>query len=232
VENLWKTFEDFGIVLNFDQREKIQKHFDLLMKWNKVHNLTTIEDPKKIFLYHYVDSFLGLKLLTSPLTPLQQLERGNTTGANPSPLGGEGAARSAAGEVSEIYDLGSGAGFPGIMAAILWPEKDIFLVESSKKKASFLSLAAASLDLNRVNVLCQRVEQLENVEFAISRAAFSPENWKLLNPAMALGGRVAFWLSETQLSEIKPGWVLETQACYELEPGNKRQVAVFHVKLD
>lgn len=201
MENLWKTFEDFGIVLNFDQLGKIQKHFDLLMKWNKVHNLTTIENPKKIFLYHYVDSFLGLKLL----------------GENPK---------------NKIYDLGSGAGFPGIMAAILWPEKDIFLVESSKKKASFLSLAVSSLGLNRVNVLCQRVEQLENIEFAISRAAFSPENWKLLNPAMALGGRVAFWLSETQLSEIKPGWVLETQACYELEPGNKRQVAVFHVKLD
>ncbi|MEI6805846.1 MAG: RsmG family class I SAM-dependent methyltransferase [Myxococcaceae bacterium] len=196
MENLWKTFDAFGIYLEKNQVEQLQIHFDLLMRWKEVHNLTTIGDPKKIFLYHYVDSILGLKALeTSPLT-------------------------------HEIYDLGSGAGFPGLVAAVLWPDKDITLVETSKKKCSFLRLAASSMRLNRVKVLDQRVETLRDVSFAISRAAFSPGNWSVLDSAITSGGQIAFWLSDKETPNSLH-WVLDKQSYYELEPGNRRQIAVF-----
>lgn len=211
MENLWNICKNFGILLDLNQSEKINKHFKLLIEWNAVHNLTTIQDYDKIFLHHYVDCFLGLKILEKNLT-------------------------------NEIYDLGSGAGFPGLMAAVLWPEKNIFLVESSSKKQSFLSLAVSKMELNRVKILGQRAEYLKNVSFAITRAAFSFQNWKLLEPILAPEGKIAFWLSGTQLKsslnpQVQKGgefknshWVLESLEEYELEPGNKRQIAVFHVK--
>lgn len=193
MENLWKTFDAFGICLQKNQTEQLRTHFNLLMKWNKVHNLTTIDNPEEIFLYHYVDSLLGLKALETP---------------------------------GEIYDLGSGAGFPGLMAAVLWPDKDITLVETSKKKCSFLRIAASSMCLNRVKVLDKRVEDLRDISFAITRAAFSPSHWSILDPAIAPGGRIAFWLSNKEIPESLH-WVLDNQSCYELEPGHKRQIVVF-----
>ena len=78
---------------------------------------------------------------------------------------------------------------------MLWPEKEIYLVESSKKKQSFLSLAASEMKLNRVKILGQRAEELRDIPFAITRAAFSPQNWKMLEPILAPGGRIALWLS-------------------------------------
>lgn len=200
MENLWKTFQTFGLLLDQNQQEQVRIHFELLNKWKEVHNLTTIDSPEKIFLYHYVDSFLGLKIL-------EKIATGN-----------------------EIYDLGSGAGFPGLMAAILWPEKRIFLVESSRKKCSFLKLSSSAMRLNRTNILEQRVDQLKNIPFAITRATFSPENWGILEQAIIPGGKIAFWLSEKSPLPTKLGWVLERQVQYELEPGHKRQIAVFHVE--
>ncbi len=198
MENLWKTFDAFGIYLEKKQIDQLQIHFDLLNLWKNVHNLTTIDDPKKIFLYHYVDSLLGLKILEK-LVPISDL----------------------------IYDLGSGAGFPGLIAAVLWPDRDITLVESSKKKCSFLRLSASSMKLNRLSVLGKRVEELQSIQFAITRAAFSPTNWPILEPVLAPGGRIAFWLSEKEEIKNTPHWALEHQAYYELEPGHRRQIAVF-----
>src|SRR3989338_2381983 len=143
------AFKNLGILLDQNQIEKLRKHSELLIKWNEVHNLTTVRDPDKIFLYHYVDCLFGLKILEKF-------------------------------EENKIYDLGSGAGFPGLIAAVLWPEKEIYLVESSKKKQSFLSLAASEMKLNRVKILGQRAEELRDIPFAITRAAFSPQNWKML----------------------------------------------------
>jgi 16S rRNA (guanine527-N7)-methyltransferase len=198
VENLWKTFNAFGICLEKNQLEQLQIHFDLLMRWKEVHNLTTIDDPKKILLYHYIDSVLGLQVLQT----------------------------SSSSENGEICDLGSGAGFPGLVAAVLWPEKNITLVETSKKKCSFLRLAASSMGLNRVKILDQRVEALHDIKFSITRAAFSPANWSVLDPAIAPQGQIAFWLSDKEIPN-SPHWVLDKQFYYELEPGHRRQIAVF-----
>lgn len=58
-----------------------------------------------------------------------------------------------------IMDLGSGAGFPGIPIAIFFPDKEIVLVESKKKKAVFLTVVASKLKL-QVKIIPERVEEL------------------------------------------------------------------------
>lgn len=52
-----------------------------------------------------------------------------------------------------VVDVGSGAGFPGIPAAIAFPKKKVVLLEPRAKRAQFLSMAARKLGLENVSVV-------------------------------------------------------------------------------
>lgn len=62
-----------------------------------------------------------------------------------------------------LFDLGSGAGFPGLVLAAMLAEKDVCvtLVESTGKKAKFLNAAAAAMGLSNVTVILERIENLQ-----------------------------------------------------------------------
>ena len=60
-----------------------------------------------------------------------------------------------------IADLGSGAGFPGLVLAVARPEARVVLVESVGKKAVFLEEAAEHLQLENVEVVGGRAEAWE-----------------------------------------------------------------------
>jgi 16S rRNA (guanine527-N7)-methyltransferase len=59
-----------------------------------------------------------------------------------------------------LADLGSGAGLPGIVLALLRPEADILLVESMGRRVDFLAECVAALELTRVRVVRGRAEDL------------------------------------------------------------------------
>ena len=68
-----------------------------------------------------------------------------------------------------VVDIGSGAGFPGVPAAILRPECGFTLVESKQKKAVFLR--EVSRELSNVQVIADRAENLAGTfDWLISRA--------------------------------------------------------------
>lgn len=78
-----------------------------------------------------------------------------------------------AGEEKIVYDLGSGAGLPGLVLAIAAPRHRYFLVESDKRKAVFLSEVCRQLNLTVVTVIAERIESLEAKEpcdIVVSRA--------------------------------------------------------------
>lgn len=58
-----------------------------------------------------------------------------------------------------ICDLGSGAGFPGMVLAICFPSSHITLIESNGKKCSFLNLVKEKLNLKNVIILNTRIEE-------------------------------------------------------------------------
>jgi 16S rRNA (guanine527-N7)-methyltransferase len=60
----------------------------------------------------------------------------------------------------KLLDMGSGAGFPAIPIKIAYPEIAVTLVESVKKKASFLRHAIRTLQLSDAEVLDIRTEEL------------------------------------------------------------------------
>ena len=57
-----------------------------------------------------------------------------------------------------LCDFGSGAGFPGMVLAIVFPNINVTLVESNNKKCGFLHDLKCKLGLTNVNVVCDRVE--------------------------------------------------------------------------
>lgn len=57
-----------------------------------------------------------------------------------------------------ICDLGSGAGFPGMVLAICFPNTNVTLIESNGKKCHFLNLVKEKLNLDNVKVLNIRIE--------------------------------------------------------------------------
>ncbi len=61
-----------------------------------------------------------------------------------------------------LADIGSGGGVPGIPLAIARPDARITLIESTKKKADFLTRTAATLQLANVRVVPQRAEDAGN----------------------------------------------------------------------
>lgn len=63
-----------------------------------------------------------------------------------------------------LADVGSGAGFPGLPLAIAIPRLHVTLIESSAKKAAFLSEVARRLALAKVTVLRTRMEDVKSVE--------------------------------------------------------------------
>ncbi|RLA59267.1 MAG: 16S rRNA (guanine(527)-N(7))-methyltransferase RsmG [Epsilonproteobacteria bacterium] len=78
-----------------------------------------------------------------------------------------------------ILDVGTGAGFPGLVLAIAFPQTQVTLAEPLKKRVSFLKYACIDLLLSNVTVEAKRVETLEHKAFSLitSRAV---SNTKLL----------------------------------------------------
>ena len=61
-------------------------------------------------------------------------------------------------DINNLLDLGSGAGFPGILYAIIYPTLNITLLEPMKKRASFLNECKDKLSLNNVTISSLRAE--------------------------------------------------------------------------
>ncbi len=78
-----------------------------------------------------------------------------------------------------LLDVGTGAGFPGLVLAIALPQTEVVLAEPLKKRVSFLKYASIDLELSNVKVEAKRVEFVEHEAFKLisSRAV---TNTKLL----------------------------------------------------
>lgn len=102
-------------------------------------------------------------------------------------------------------DIGSGAGLPGIPLAVVLPGVAFTLIESRRKRASFLRHAKATLALDNVEVLHARAEDVTAGPFdtVLARAVAPPaELLRLAEPLVALRGRLVLLTGEAKGREI------------------------------
>jgi 16S rRNA (guanine527-N7)-methyltransferase len=139
---------DLGLELSDEQVGKLLSYLDWVAKWNKVYNLTALRDPQEMLTHHLLDSLAAVAPLRRQLAAMG-LE-------NP-----------------RLLDVGSGAGLPGVVFAIVCPELDVSCVDTVAKKALFIQQIAAALRLPNLHGLHARVENLKQQWDVVSSRAFA-----------------------------------------------------------
>lgn len=93
------------------------------------------------------------------------------------------------------YDLGSGAGLPGVVVAIACPALHVGLVEPRRGRVAFLELAVERLGLRNVSVLGRRIQEVTEAADLCFARAFAPCRvaWEAALPRLRAGGRLVYF---------------------------------------
>jgi 16S rRNA (guanine527-N7)-methyltransferase len=133
------------------------------------------------------------------------------------------------GGVATLVDVGSGAGFPGAVVALVRPEIRVTLVESVQKKAAFLGALRRELGL-AFDVAAVRMEQVAPGGFdaAVSRATFAPAEWMVHGaPLVKRGGLLIAMLGRDRAAPPRTvGFSPARIVPYRLPGGEERALAL------
>jgi 16S rRNA (guanine527-N7)-methyltransferase len=94
---------------------------------------------------------------------------------------------------SEIIDIGTGGGFPGIPLAIFFPGVQFHLVDSIAKKLKVVAGIAEAIELTNLTTQHTRAEDIKNrkFDFAVSRAVAPLKDlWRWANPLLRRGNEM------------------------------------------
>jgi len=108
--------------------------------------------------------------------------------------------------IKTAIDIGTGAGFPGLILAIAMPYAKWYLVEPLKKRYSFLNYLKILLNLKNVEVVPKRLEEanLEKVELITSRAVMpTSEIIKIAKPFLDINSKLLLYKGSNTLEELK-----------------------------
>ncbi len=183
------------------QLDALTTLMEMLNTWNGALNLTAIKEVKQMVLLHVVDSAVVSPVLSGVLSSLPSECR------SASDAGDTGDTDGASGSfVFSVADVGTGAGFPGLVLAILHPEIHFTLIDSVGKKLSFVRQVVARLKLANVELINKRCEDIKHDPFAvIVSRAFAPlermTNWCL--PLLHEQGRFVAMKANLEQSEIQ-----------------------------
>jgi 16S rRNA (guanine527-N7)-methyltransferase len=117
---------------------KLLIYKELLIKWNKSFNLTSIKNTE-VVTHHFLDCLSIIPFIKS----------------------------------SSLLDVGTGAGLPGIIIAIVKPDIKVSLIDKVGKKIAFIKRVVAELEIKNIDTYHDRVELLtseEKYDGIISRA--------------------------------------------------------------
>lgn len=111
---------------------------------------------------------------------------------------------------SRIADLGSGAGFPGLVLAAALPGAQVDLVESNHRKCEFLDRAVEAMNLANVTVVSDRAESWEagmSAHDLVTARAVAPLNVlvEYAAPLLAAGGALVAWKGRRDAGEEADG---------------------------
>jgi len=136
--------ELMNIPLSDKEIQQLLHYLSLILKWNKIYNLSAIRDPIESVKKHLLDSLSIIHFIQPGL----------------------------------LLDVGSGAGLPGIVIAIMKPETEVFVLDSVGKKCRFMQVVKSELTLENLIVVNSRVESFKPKESfsQIASRAFAEVN--------------------------------------------------------
>ncbi len=110
----------------------------------------------------------------------------------------------------DVIDIGSGAGFPGLILAMASPKSRLTLVESDLKKSDFLQFVSRELGMDNVRVIRERVENMgqdkkhrARYDVCTSRAVAAMRVvLEYAIPLVKIEGRVLLWKGSSYQQEI------------------------------
>lgn len=178
-----KDLAEWGITLSGKQDEQFLKFYELLVEWNSFMNLTAITEFDEVMKKHFLDSLSYIQYVKNYYsTTDNKIAKVNK---NMDKVSGD----KSTGTCKEfdcsylsklkftMIDVGTGAGFPGIPLAILFPEAKFTLMDSLNKRIKFLNEVILQLGLTNVETVHSRAEDLarnpkyrECFDYAVSRA--------------------------------------------------------------
>ncbi len=123
---------------------------------------------------------------------------------------------------SSLLDVGTGAGFPGLVLAVVWPEIPVVLAEPLGKRASFLKYAALELELPRLRVERQRVEAVKHAPFGLITSRAVTDTARLLKITAHVSDEKTQYLFYKGSRFEEELAALETQPNYVIVQYNKR----------
>lgn len=161
-EVLANAARELQLELDATQHDKLLTYLELLARWNRTYNLTSIRNPLAMMTQHVVDCLAIVPSLKAHLSD--------------------------AGRSGRLLDVGSGAGLPGLVLAVALPKLQVVCLDSVGKKAAFIAQAAATLGQENLNARHARVETFAAAGFdVIASRALTTLSQFVLTTAHLLG---------------------------------------------
>ena len=137
--------KSFGVEKAEDKAIVLSSYLDLVMSFNPSLKLVGEKERDEIARRHILDSASAYQVF------LENTEAGD-----------------------QIGDLGSGAGFPGIVLAILFPDRNFVLIDRMTRRIGFLRIVKAKLNLENVEILDKDIKDVKRNFSVITCRAFRP----------------------------------------------------------
>ena len=134
-QRLQEGLQRLSVTLEETAFVKVVQWARLLKQWNRTFNLLGNSDSAHLIDEHLLDSLAIVPVLERYLPRAEEA----------------------------LVDVGTGAGFPGILLAIVQPQRPIYLVEPVGKKVAFLRQSVLTLGLKNATVLAGKIEDMESL---------------------------------------------------------------------
>lgn len=222
-EKINKACSELGVDIDDGAISKLYRYYTMVVEKNKVMNLTAITEEDEFIVKHIIDSLSIAKSeeFNSFITEKMQ---------------------------ASLIDVGTGAGFPGIVLKIAYPDLEIVLFDSLKKRLNFLDEVIAELGLSNISTLHGRAEDCghdkqyrEHFDMAVSRAVANMSSLsEYCLPFVRKGGYFVAYKSGESTDELNDakhaikllGGNIETETALKLPESDieRKLVAVKKVK--
>ncbi len=207
-ELLYNTIQKFGVSIDGNAFERLDKYAEMLVETNKSFNLTAITEPDDVTVKHFADCLALFGNVNIP-------------------------------ENARIIDVGTGAGFPGLVLLLTRPNIKMTFLDSTKKKLGFIQNVLNETGISaevvhaRAEEAGQNPQYRENFDFATARAVANLTNLsEYCLPFVKVGGEFVSMkaaASDEEIASAKKaigilGGNIENDIIFDLTDGVPRRI--------